>query len=467
MKRGSVAPGGPTLNVMSRSVSLLLLAALLARPGGTAAQLPDFPTLMGAGAEYISPSGFFQLTFSGRLELDAVHVGDAWVGLIDREAGEDPLPADHQSCTECHVGMAFPGRGGQHGAHRLKLLADIFLGDHLYSLVELRSDRGSVPGDGPAEARLEQAFVRLTTTSGGAGVQLGRFASPFGGYPLRHGTELDSFLRPPIGYDYRTVMSRTIIPRDAPFLLRWREEPQFFRKPGVPPVWDVPYQWGAMLMGALGPVHLRVAAMNSAPSSEPEAWGFDADRFERPSWVAAVRARPSPSWDVGVSYDRGPWMEETIAGTILPPAGAPPGTESAGWRDFDQELFSVDVTFARGATVVSAEAMLDRWEVPNVADRAEERIYSGEIQRDLVAGLYVAARVGYIDFRPLADGLGAASPLPGGAVDWDHDVVRYEGSIGYRLARNVGVILSGLRQVQDEASDGDTEFAGLRLWWAF
>ena len=55
---------------------------------------------------------------------------------------------------------------------------------------------------------MEQAFLRLSTTTGSAAIQAGRFASPFGAYASRHLTEIDPFLRPPLPYDYRTVMNR-------------------------------------------------------------------------------------------------------------------------------------------------------------------------------------------------------------------------------------------------------------------
>lgn len=442
-------------------------ALVLASGGGAArarAQLPDFPTLAGSGVEYISESGYLQITLSGRLDLEGIHVGDSWVGLIDRGDGDAPLPAAQEACTECHVGMAYQGGGGEIGAHRLRLLADVFLGDHVYSLLEVRSDRGHAPSDGSAEARVEQALLRLST-DGGLGVQVGRFANPFGSYVGRHlGTD-DWFLRPPLAYDYRTVMSRTLLPSDASVFLDWKHAPAFLRKPGTPPVWDVPYQWGAMAFGRVGPLDLGLAAMSSAPSSAPAAWGLDGDPFDRVSWVATARTRLSPSLSVGASYDRGPWMEKTIAGAFHAPSAAP--SSPAGWRDFDQELVEVDATFARGSSTILIEAMLDRWEVPNVGGRPTERSYSAEIQTDVVAGLFYALRVGYIDFRPVSDGLGAASPLALGRTDWDFDVLRYEGSIGYRLARNVGVLLSGFRQVQLGGADGDTSFAGVRLWWGF
>lgn len=453
-------PGGIT------PAACAALALLL--PGGLAAQIPELPTLSDAGLEYVSQSGFLQAFVSGRLDLEALRVGDSWAGLIDHEGGEDPLPEPQAPCARCHVGMAFPGEGGTLPVHRLRIFADLFLGEHLYSLVELRSDRGHAPSDRSVEARVEQAFVRVSTATGSAGVQAGRFASPFGAYPMRHLTPVDPFIRPPLPYDYRTVMNRRVVPGDADLLLRWKDVPQFFRKPGVPPVWEVPYQWGAMAFGGLGPVDLRVAAMNSAPSSGPESWGFELDRFDDPSWVVALRARPTASVDLGISWNRGPWMEEPDAGTIRPPPDAGPDAEAPGWRDFDQELISVDVGFARGPLMARAEAILDRWEVPNVQDRPTEIAYSLELQSDLVAGLFVAARGGYVDFRPLDDGLGEASPRPGGEATWDHDVYRWEGALGYRLSRNVGVLLSAYRQAQAGAEDdGDTDFAGIRLWYAF
>ena len=149
-------------------------------------------------------------------------------------------------------------------------------------------------------------------------------------------------------------------------------------------------------------------------------------------------------------------------------AASPPGTEAAGSGDFDQELFSADISFSRGQTMVRVEAILDRWEVPNVAGTPTDVSISVEAQRDLAAGFFIAVRGGMIDFRAMDDGLGAASPLPNGTAEWDHDVYRYEASLGYRLARNVGLLLSAYQQVQaEEVDDGDRRLVGLRLWWAF
>ena len=160
-------------------------------------------------------------------------------------------------------------------------------------------------------------------------------------------------------------------------------------------------------------------------------------------------------------------MEPPVSGDILPPPGSPPGTPAPGWRDFDQELIAADVAFARGASMLRAEVVFDRWEMPNVEDVPTDVGFNVELQRDLAAGFFVGLRASRIDFRPIDDGLGGASPRPDGRSDWDHDVHRWEGSLGYRLTRNAGLLLSGYSQQQAGAAEGDTSFAGLRLWWGF
>ena len=131
----------------------------------------------------------------------------------------------------------------------------------------------------------------------------------------------------------------------------------------------MPYQWGGMAFGNLFGVDLRVAAMNSAPSSAPDAWAWDGDRLRDPSWVVAARVRPSIDLDLGLSWNKGPWMEPFT--TELEPPPSAPGASVPGYRDFDQEILAADVTFARGPTMLRAEAMLDRWAVPQIDSRAD------------------------------------------------------------------------------------------------
>ena len=433
-----------------RVVLLVALAAALAA-GELRAQGGEWPTLTGAGIEYLSDSGFLQVSFSGQLDLEAMNVGgDAWGGLIGHSSNKETPPTDWMDCSYCHQGLDYNSRKGSVVAHRLRLFTDIFLGDHVYSLVEVRSDRGHAPSNGGIKVRVEQAYLRLATANGGVGLQVGRFASPFGSYALRHLSVIDPFLRPPLPYEYRTVLPRRHVPENVWGVLSWKDWPSLFRAPGSPPVWDVPYQAGAMAFGSLGPLDLRLAAMGSAPSSDPQDWGFEIDRFRKPSWVVGARSKLHPSLEVGASYSRGPWMEPPLGGTI-------PAPDS--YDDFAQEIVSADLAYNRGAMMFRAEAMLDHWEMPTVDERLRDLSYSVELQWDVRAGVSAAARWGMVDFRPLA-------PAPGlPAIDWDRDVHRIEGSLGYRLVRNAGVMLSAYQQNVRDAEG--TFLVGLRLWYAF
>jgi hypothetical protein len=431
-----------------RGAFALFALHALTVPSPAAGQFPELPTLQGAGLEYISRSGFFQLLLSGRLDIEGVHRRNEW--------GADT--GGLNECDACHVDG---GREMQQGnrtneLHRLRVFADIFLGDHLYSLVEVRADRGRETWNAPTRARLDQFFVRAVTGSATEGIQVGRFASPFGSYAERHLSDADPFLTPPLAYSYRTVMNRWRTPGNAEAFAEWKDRPEDVDLPGTPTVWDVAYQWGAMAFGRLGPVELRGAAMNSAPSSAPRAWNLNVSGFERPSWVFGARWRASPSVQLGASYNRGPWLSPQPDGVNVAPPGAPVVPPPENWRDFDQELISADIAFMRGPVVARAEVIRDRWQVPNVPGMPTEFGYSAEVQTDVAAGFFVAARAGLVDFRPLESGQA-----------WEHDVRRFEGAVGYRLSRNLGVLASGYRQVQDRAQDGDTDFIGVRLWWAF
>jgi len=389
----------------------------------------EWPRLSDAGLAYISSDGRVQLDFTGQLDLELL----AFTG---HDAG-------------LSYGM------GTFVAPRIRFFTDVFLGDRLYGLIELRSDRGEAPSVGVWEARVEQVFARFSNRAGTLAIQAGRFASPFGTYASRHLTPIDPFIRPPLAYDYRTIMSRTVAPGSASGFLEWKYDPATFRHPGAPPIWGVPYQWGAMLSGSIGRVQLRAAAMNSAPSSEVEAWGWDASRLENPSIVLGLNTPLSSDVSLGASYNRGPYAEAEI--------------DPTDHTQYIQEMFSLDATLARGPLMARAQIMRDRWVVPNVSEDPVEWAYGAEAQLDIVAGVSFALRYGYLDFRSIDDGLGPASSRSDGRAPWDHDIARYEAGLGYRLARNAGLMATFMHNTNEElvGGDPDDDLFAVRLWWAF
>ncbi len=403
---------------------LMLLAAMSGASAPVSAQ-NGWPSLSDAGLGWISETGTFQLDLSGRLDLDAFAMNGHSAGLAYGD--------------------------GVWVSPRLRIFVDVFLGDHVYGLVEVRGDQGPGPTESEWEARVEQAFLRLAGSSDVLMGQVGRFASPFGSYAARHSTDVDPFVRPPLPYDYRTIVSFTRVPDGPDGFVDWLSTPAVFRQEGAPPVWGVPYQWGAMLLGGAGPFGYRLAAMNSSPSSEPDLWEWTRDGFEHPSYVAGVTAAIGPSVSLGASWNRGPFLEEEIQPLL-----------TSGHERFvyHQEIVSIDATIARGSMMMRAEVFADRWEVPGLSDDVRDLSWTLEVQSDVAAGFSVAGRWGAIDFRPLA--------LPGrGDTDWDHDVMRYEASVGYRLARNAGLMLSGSITDQSGPLDPADDLLAVRLWWEF
>ncbi|MGY8800004.1 MAG: adenylate/guanylate cyclase domain-containing protein [Longimicrobiales bacterium] len=375
----------------------------------------DWPTLADAGLAYISSDGSVQFDVSGQLDLELL------------------------SFTGHDAGLAY-GKGTWL-APRVRLFGDLFLGESVYGLIEVRGDRGEAPTQGAEEVRLEQVFLRFSAGTA-VSIQAGRFASPFGSYAARHLTDLDPFVRPPLAYDYRTVISRTIAPGAAAGLLTWQDRPEVFRAAGAPPVWNVPYQWGAMLQGSVLGVQYRLAAMNSAPSSEVEAWTWDADRMKDPSFVVGLQRSLTPEVTLDLSYNHGPYAEAALA--------------VDDHTAYDQSVLEVATTFARGPLVARAQVLFDSWEVPNIGEKLVEIGYGVEAQLDVSAGFFFSGRIGVLDFRPMA----------GTSSDWDHDVARYEAGVGYRLARNAGLLGSFMHNATSVADPHD-DLWSFRMWWRF
>jgi class 3 adenylate cyclase len=424
---------GITTGVVVLLAALALGMALAPEPG----EAQRIPSLTDLGAEFISPSGAFQVSLSGQADIEVLSFRPERFGLAES--------ADSRFL----------------GAPRVRLFTDVFVGDAVYALVELRGDRGEAPTSGVWDARVDQAFVRVLALGGAVSLQVGRFATPFGSYAQRHLTDQDPFVRPPLIYDYRTMMCPGIAPPGTSAFLTWQDRPDEFRSLGAPPIWGVPYQWGAMVAGARGPLSYRVAAMNSAPSSAPEAWGWDGERMQHPSWVTGLGLALSPSLSVGVSVNHGPWLDEIVMGT-LPGAGqgGPAGASRAPTRwDYAQTMVAVDAAFARGPLLVRAEVVRDQWQVPNMPQAPVEFGASVEAQADLVAGFFAAARFGALDFRPVDDG-----PT---RRDWDFDARRYEASLGYRLDRNAGLLAGWSRTPARSPLEGAEHLVAARFWVSF
>lgn len=439
------APGrsasGPAAGAGTVAAMVLALAGGFLGPAPGAAQSGEggLPTL---GLSWISPSGRYQADLSGRLDLEVFVPDDSPPWIIP---STDPFVAG-----------------------RLRLFLDLYAGDDVYGLVEFRADRGEAPSDDDLQARVEQAYLRVRPFSGPVELQAGLFASPFGGYPLRHHTVADPLIRPPLPYDYRTILSETMGPSGGFDFLFWKNQPRSrFRNDGRPVIWGVPYQLGGMIMTNLGPFYLHAAFMNGAPSSDPDTWD-NFGGFENGSVVAGASVQIVPELRLSGWFDTGPWMQrvEIIEPVATDPEddptfgfnAAPGGTlpESA----YSQTLWGVEALFQRGPVSLRGEAFLDTWDVPNVPDDARDVSWYAEGQVDVTAGLFAALRYGEIRFRDIDD-------PTGGEARWDFDVTRWQFGLGYRIVRNLELRAEYMiNETRAPGSAGDDLFSA-QIWWEF
>jgi hypothetical protein len=199
-----------------------------------------------------------------------------------------------------------------------------------------------------------------------------------------------------------------------------------------------------------GRLSARGAWMNSVPSSAPESWGWDADGIEHGSPVLGALLSVTPALSVGASWSTGPFLETPLGGTL--PAGAD------RW-DFRQRIVGLEATYSRGPAVVRSEVFFDRWDIPNVDLPAEDVAWYVEGQSDLVAGLWLAARLGGVHYATLA-GSGASAP-------WDYDLRRIQLAAGYRIVRNAEIKAEWMANSMSGPLDPSDDLLSFQLWWAY
>jgi hypothetical protein len=334
-------------------------------------------------------------------------------------------------------------------AGRASGIIDVFAGSHLYGFLELRADRGEIPGSGDIELRIEQAFVRATPfKTNDASLQVGRFTAPFGNWPQRHHSEADPFIRPPLSYDYRTLVSTHLLPGGNDGFLDWKSDPDRFRPAGAPPVWAAPYQLGAMLLGTIGKASWRVAAMNGAPSTEPNVWN-ELPSLDDLNYVAHVAYQFSPALRLGVSYSNGSYLDADSLASL-------PSGQSRS--DFAQRLAGVEAMFARGRVELRGEFVHDTWNVVRVAEPAVDVSWYLESKLKLAAGLFAAARIGAIHFNELPRANGTLTP-------WDYDVQRLQLGAGYRITEALDVRAELMLNRMDGPIDPGDDLLSVQGTW--
>lgn len=378
------------------------------------------------GINLISKNGKFQMDFSGRFELSAYVPQESPAYLINKTKS--------------------------FAAGRLSLFSDIFIGERIYSLVEIRADRGEIPSNQPLQLRLQQAFLKYTIIpSNNVYIQVGKFVTPFGEYSNRHDSVADPFIRPPLMHEYRTMICPGLAPSKNDKFIFWKSIPHLFRPTGAPVIWGVPYQVGAMLSGTQGNFTFQIALMNSAPSSDPVQWDLDLNQEWAYSWISHLNYWISPELKIGVSFNSGPYSLAEINESL---------SYEQDVSDYNQIMWGLDATYTLGKVIVKAELIYDTWEVPNVYENPVDISYYLELKYKFFSGFSAALRWNAIHFNEIR--------LSDFSTDrWDYDVKRLQIGISYRFSRKLETKLEYMLNRTAGPDDPRDNLFSFQCVWTF
>ena len=310
---------------------------------------------------------------------------------------------------------------------RIDLTAAFRATEHLSLLAEIRDENA----DGPQAYGL---YLRIRPWKArNVDIQVGRVPPTFGAFARRTYASDNLLIGYPLAYQYLTSLRPDALPANADDLLKMRGRGWLSSfpignqtaQPGMPLVsafgWDTGIQMhagtalvdvsGSVTMGTLG--HPLVSDDNSGKQVAAR--------------VALHPAAGLAGLIVGVSGASGPFVTTQAAEAA--------GVESDNGR-FTQTAWGGDVEYSRGYYLVRAEAIVSRWQVPDIS-RAAPRpsaVGSAEGRYKFRPRLYAAARVDHLGFSDIAGTTQTAS--------WDAPVFRTEIGGGYSIQRNLQLKVS-------------------------
>ncbi len=305
---------------------------------------------------------------------------------------------------------------------RLSLFLDARLGDHLYSFVQFRADRGFDPRGAVRDWRFDEYLLRWTPFDDSRlNFQIGKFATCVGNWVARHDSWNNPFITAPMPYENVTTVADVNVPGSPAAFLARRDIAD--NKPAwLPVLWGPAYTSGASVFGSIGRFDYALEFKNATVSSRPAVWDAQDLDWADPTVSARLGFRPDAAWNMGASFSRGTYL--------LPDAGnvaAFPASRSIG--DFPQTIFGADAAYVHGPWQLWGEIFLSRFVVPNVGD-ADVLAYYIEAKYKFSARFFGALRWNQQFFGDVNDGTGGRTP-------WDRDVWRVDAALGCRLTRHL------------------------------
>ena len=303
-------------------------------------------------------------------------------------------------------------------APRLLSFLDVQLGDRVTAHAQMRLDRGFDPGSAPdGQVRLDEYFVQARLwRQDEANVRLGKFATAFGSWQKRSLSWDNPFVTAPMIYeDMLPITDQFAPPGLAGFAGRRNladNKPQW-----LPAIWGPSYATGLSLFGRIDALEYNLEIKSAGLSSRPEAWDALQNGWpSSPVFSGRLGWHPGPEWNLGASFSRGPFMQDSAEFSL------PRGTSV---NDFAQSTLGLDAGYAHHRWQVWGELLASRFEVPNVGD---VDVFGGfiEAKYKITSQWWAAMRWNHALF----------GDLPGSDTGWGRDAWRTDLALGYRFTEH-------------------------------
>lgn len=339
-------------------------------------------------------------------------------------------------------------------APEFRLFGDAQIGDAVYGFVQIAADRGFDPGQVPMEARVDEFALRLSTPDTGglrASVQVGRFATVFGGWSRRRLAWENPFATAPLAYENLVGLWDS---KGAPTPAKpaaWAHiDPAgdsaaiiADERNRIPVIWGPVYATGAAVILGDDTRELAFEVKNAGLSSNPSTWDDNGDEaWETPALATRLGWRPAVGWDLGVSAAHGCYLAPE-------PVSVFPGHDR---DDYRQTTLGADLAYEWRQLLLWAEIVAARFAVPGAGD-ADTLSASLALRYKFDVRRAVALRLDWQGFRDIS--------TPAGEVPWGRDVWRVEAGPVFRLAAQAQLkLFASLRHEDDAPEPWNPGFSG-------
>ena len=293
---------------------------------------------------------------------------------------------------------------------RVQLFMDKWVSENIGVFLEFLWDAGSPPTGSKTKPRVNGAYaVMKLSDNDRLNLKFGLIPLSFGTWAPRTYEDRNPLVGIPLMQHYITALKGGSLATSADELKSWRSSSDGF----LTVMYDACWPYGIEAFGFFSKFEYSIALTKEAMSN-PGAYTNDGAQV-----IGRFGARLSPGLRLGVSGEYGSYLSKGASG--IP--------SSTKLEDVNQMALGFDFHYTVAHTTVTAEAIRNIWENPNLSDDTGCNSWYLEAKQVLLPGLFAAIRFDQMLFDNIKDSSGKS-------FHWDYNVTRVESGFGYHVNRN-------------------------------